>query len=255
MKFIAMAAALLFTGINVASAQTLSDLKNDGKNSDNILTYGMGYHQNRYSPLAQINKGNVKRMVPVWTLSLENELGEQAQPLIYDGVMYVSNAKWTVAIDALSGKQIWRTPVEFEPDTPRVVCCGVSNKGVALYNGKVFRTTLNAFVVALDQKTGKEVWRQKAAEWKEGYSQTVAPLIANGVLVTGISGAEFGIRGFLDGWEPDTGKHLWRRYTTAGPDETLSAGVRREVRPARRASLHGRPAPECRRARVMPPPL
>jgi len=96
MKFIAMAAALLFTGINVASAQTLSDLKNDGKNSDNILTYGMGYHQNRYSPLAQINKGNVKRMVPVWTLSLENELGEQAQPLIYDGVMYVSNAKWTV---------------------------------------------------------------------------------------------------------------------------------------------------------------
>ena len=211
MKFIAMAAALLFTGINVASAQTLSDLKNDGKNSDNILTYGMGYHQNRYSPLAQINKGNVKRMVPVWTLSLENELGEQAQPLIYDGVMYVSNAKWTVAIDALSGKQIWRTPVEFEPDTPRVVCCGVSNKGVALYNGKVFRTTLNAFVVALDQKTGKEVWRQKAAEWKEGYSQTVAPLIANGVLVTGISGAEFGIRGFLDGWDPDTGKHLWRR--------------------------------------------
>jgi len=168
MKFIAMAAALLFTGINVASAQTLSDLKNDGKNSDNILTYGMGYHQNRYSPLAQINKGNVKRMVPVWTLSLENELGEQAQPLIYDGVMYVSNAKWTVAIDALSGKQIWRMPVEFEPDTPRVVCCGVSNKGVALYNGKVFRTTLNAFVVALDQKTGKEVWRQKAAEWKEG---------------------------------------------------------------------------------------
>jgi len=219
MKLIAMAAALLLAGINVASAQTLSDLKNDGKNSDNILTYGMGYHQNRYSPLAQINKGNVKRMVPVWTLSLENELGEQAQPLIYDGVMYVSNAKWTVAIDALSGKQIWRTPVEFEPDTPRVVCCGVSNKGVALYNGKVFRTTLNAFVVALDQKTGKEVWRQKAAEWKEGYSQTVAPLIANGVLVTGISGAEFGIRGFLDGWEPDTGKHLWRRYTTAGPDD------------------------------------
>src|SRR6476469_10293857 len=135
---------------SLAHGQTQNELNNDGKNSDNILTYGMGYHQNRYSPLAQINKGNVKRMVPMWTLSLENELGEQAQPLIYDGVMYVSNAKWTVAIDALSGKQIWRTPVEFEPDTPRVVCCGVSTKGVALYNGKVFRPTMPAFVVEID---------------------------------------------------------------------------------------------------------
>ena len=219
MKFIGLAASLVLLGAAAASAQTLDEIRNDGKNPDNILTYGMGYSQNRYSPLAQINKSNVKRLVPVWTTSLENEFGEQAQPMIYNGVMYVSNAKWTVAIEALTGKQMWRTAVDFPPETPRVVCCGVSNKGVALYNGKVFRTTLHAFVIALDQKTGKEVWRQKAAEWTEGYSQTVAPLIANGVLVTGISGAEFGIRGFLDGWDPDTGKHLWRRYTTAGPDD------------------------------------
>jgi alcohol dehydrogenase (cytochrome c) len=214
-----IAAAAFFLVSGSAFAQTLDELKNDGKNADNVLTYGMGYYQQRYSPLAQINKSNVKRLVPVWSLGLENELGEQAQPLVYDGVMYVSNARWTVAIDAVSGKQLWRTAVDFDPATPRVVCCGVSNKGVALYNGKVFRTTLHAFVVALDQKTGKEIWRQKAAEWTEGYSQTVAPLIANGVLVTGISGAEFGIRGFLDGWDPDTGKHLWRRYTTAGPED------------------------------------
>ncbi len=202
-----------------ACAQSLEDLKNDGKNTDNVLTYGMGYHQNRYSPLRQINKRNVKRLVPVWSLSLENEFGEQAQPLIYNGVMYVSNAKWTVAIDALTGKQLWRVAVDFPPETPRVVCCGVSNKGVALYEGKVFRTTLDAHVVALDQKTGKQLWKQKAAEWKEGYSQTVAPLVANGVVVTGISGAEFGIRGFIDGWDPETGKRLWRTYTTAGPGE------------------------------------
>ena len=219
MNYQAWIGAAIFCGMTAASAQTLDELKNDGRNTDNVLTYGMGYHQNRYSPLAQINKGNVRKLVPVWTLSLENELGEQAQPLVHNGVMYVSNAKWTVAIDALSGRQLWRTAVDFDPETPRVVCCGVSNKGVAIYNGKVFRTTLHAYVVALDQKTGKEVWRQKAAEWKEGYSQTVAPLIANGVLVTGISGAEFGIRGFLDGWDPDTGKHLWRRHTTAGPED------------------------------------
>jgi alcohol dehydrogenase (cytochrome c) len=219
MKTVIAVAAVILSCAGAVCAQTLDDLKNDGKNPDNILTYGMGYAQNRYSPLAQINKSNIKKLVPVWTAGLENELGEQAQPIIHNGVMYVSNARWTVALDALSGRQLWRTAVDFPPETPRVVCCGVSNKGVAVYNGKVFRTTLHAYVVALDQKTGKELWKQKAAEWTEGYSQTVAPLIANGVLVTGISGAEFGIRGFLDGWDPDTGKHLWRRYTTAGPDD------------------------------------
>jgi len=219
MKAIASYAVVAFTVVIPAFAQTQQELNNDGKNTDNVLTYGMGYNQNRYSPLREINKQNVKRLVPVWSLSLENEFGEQAQPLVYNGVVYVSNVKWTVAIDALTGKQLWRTAVDFPPETPRVVCCGVSNKGVALYEGKVFRTTLDAYVVALDQKTGKQIWKQKAAEWKEGYSQTLAPLVANGVLVTGISGAEFGIRGFIDGWDPDTGKHLWRRYTTAGPGE------------------------------------
>jgi len=208
-----ISAAVLFALGGAASAQTLDDLKNDGKNTDNILTYGMGYSQNRFSPLKQIDKANVKRLVPVWSLSLDNQWGEQAQPIVYNGVMYVTDARSTVAIDVATGKQIWKTPVEWLPETPRVVCCGVSNKGAAIYNGKVFRTTLDAFVVALDAKTGKEVWKQKVAEWRDGYSMTVAPLVANGVLITGISGAEFGIRGFIDGWNPETGEHLWRRFT------------------------------------------
>lgn len=108
-----------------AQAQTSEDLKRDGANPDNILTYGMGYGQQRYSKLDKINKKNVKKLVPVWSLSLENDYGEQAQPLIYEGVMYVSDAKWTVAIDALTGKQIWRTPVDFDPDTP-VWCVAAS---------------------------------------------------------------------------------------------------------------------------------
>jgi alcohol dehydrogenase (cytochrome c) len=221
-KFIALLAMAGFALAGFTHAQTDAQLRADGTkagNTDNVLTYGMGYHQNRYSPLTQINKSNVKRVVPVWSTSLDNELGEQAQPLIYDGVMYISNARWTYAMDALTGRVIWRTAVNFDPDTPRVVCCGNSNKGVALYNGKLFRGTLDAFVIALDMKTGKEVWRQKAAEWKEGYSMTVAPQIANGVVITGCSGAEFGARCFLDGWDPETGKKLWRRYTTAGPGE------------------------------------
>jgi len=198
-----------------ASAQTLDDLKRDGNggSTDNILTYGMGYHQQRYSPLKEINKQTVKRLVPVWNLSLDNNWGEQAQPIVYNGVMYVTNARATVAIDVATGKQIWKQALDWPPETPRVVCCGVSNKGAAIYNGKVFRTTLDAHVIAYDAKDGKELWQSKAAEWKEGFSLTVAPLVANGVLVTGISGAEFGIRGFIDGWDPETGKHLWRRYT------------------------------------------
>jgi alcohol dehydrogenase (cytochrome c) len=234
MKRLAWTAALLVAITTAASAQTLDELKNDGKNTDNVLTYGMGYQQHRYSPLKQIDKTTVKRLVPVWNLSLDNQYGEQAQPLVYNGVMYVTNAKATVAIDLATGKQIWKTPVDWPPDTPRIVCCGISNKGAAIYDGKLFRCTLDAFVIALDLKTGKEIWRQKAAEWKQGYSITAAPLLANGVLITGISGAEFGIRGFLDAWDPQSGMHLWRRYTVAAPGEPGG-----QTWPAGDAYLHG----------------
>jgi alcohol dehydrogenase (cytochrome c) len=215
MKILVSAACVLLMLGAGASAQTLDDLKRDGNggSTDNILTYGMGYHQQRYSPLKEINKQTVKRLVPAWNLSLDNNWGEQAQPIVYNGVMYVTNARATVAIDVATGKQIWKQALDWPPETPRVVCCGVSNKGAAIYNGKVFRTTLDAHVIAYDAKDGKELWKSKAAEWKEGFSLTVAPLVANGVLVTGISGAEFGIRGFIDGWDPETGKHLWRRFT------------------------------------------
>jgi alcohol dehydrogenase (cytochrome c) len=202
-----------------ASAQTGADLNADGKNPDNVLTYGMGYHQNRYSPLKQINKQTVKRLVPAWNVSLNSAYGEQGQPLVNDGLLFAADAEATVAIDVASGRQAWRTPVDFDPATPRVVCCGVSNKGPAVYNGKVFRGTLDAFLVALDQKTGKQLWKEKVAEWKEGFSITGAPLVANGVLITGMSGAEFGVRGFLDGYDPETGKRLWRLYTIPAPGE------------------------------------
>jgi len=202
-----------------AAAQSAADLAADGRNSDNVLTYGMGYHQNRYSPLKQINKQTVKKLVPAWNVSLNSSYGEQGQPLVHDGLLFASDAEATVAIDVATGRQAWRTPVDFDPATPRVVCCGVSNKGPAVYNGKVYRGTLDAFLVALDQKSGKPVWKEKVAEWKEGFSITGAPLVANGVLITGISGAEFGVRGFLDAYDPETGKRLWRRYTIPAPGE------------------------------------
>src|SRR3954449_1040363 len=213
MKQLALAAAIVSFIAVAASAQTLDELKNDGKNPDNILTYGMGYHQQRYSALKQIDKNTVKRLVPVWNLSLDNNWGEQAQPIVYNCAMYGTNATATVAIDVATGKQIWKQTLDWPPETPRVVCCGVSNKGAAIYDGKIFRTTLDAHLIAYDAKDGKELWKSKVAEWKDGVSLTLAPLIANGVLVIGNSGAEFGVRGFIDGYDTATGKQLWRKYT------------------------------------------
>jgi alcohol dehydrogenase (cytochrome c) len=124
-----------------------------------------------------------------------------------------------MAIDVKSGKQVWKTKVEYPPETPRIVCCGIINRGAALYDGKLFRTTLDAFVIALDAKTGKELWRKNAIDFKTGYSMTVAPLVADGVVITGISGAEFGTRDFIDGWDPQSGEHLWRTYTVPAAGE------------------------------------
>ncbi|MBV8614723.1 MAG: PQQ-binding-like beta-propeller repeat protein, partial [Acetobacteraceae bacterium] len=198
-------------------AQTSDELSKGASDTANVLNYGMGYNLQRFSPLNQINNETVTRLVPVWNYSYDDNRAEESQPLVYQGVIYVTTHAATMAIDAKTGKQIWKTKVEYPPETPRIVCCGIISRGLALYDGKVFRTTLDAHVVALDAKTGKELWNQKAIEWKDGYSQTAAPLVADGVVITGISGAEYGIRGFLDGWDSATGKHLWRTYTIPGP--------------------------------------
>ena len=203
-----------------AGAQTAEELRNPGKNTDNVITQGLGYDLKNYSPLDQINRSNVRRLVPIWSMSLMNDQGELAQPTVYNGVMYVINGKWTFAIDIGTGQQIWRTPVESDPDSLAHACCGAINRGAAtIYNGKLFRVTLDAHVVALDMKTGAQVWKQKFADFAEGYSATSAPLIANGVLITGMAGGDYTTRGFLNGWDPETGQHLWRLYTIPGPGE------------------------------------
>ncbi len=214
MKTLLMALALAVAPAALI-AQTAQDLIKDQESTGNVLTYGMGYGLQRYSPLTQIGKESVKRLVPVWNFSLNNPQGQESQPIVHDGVMYVTTHTDTFAIDVLSAKQVWRNTLEFAPDVPKMACCGLLNRGVAIYEGKVFRTTLDAQVQALDAKTGKELWKSKAIDYKLGHAMTVAPLVANGVLITGISGGEYGTRGFIDGWDPDTGKALWRRYTTA----------------------------------------
>src|SRR5271170_3969582 len=212
----AIFAALLPLG---GYAQTAQELENGANDTSNVLNYGMGYSLQRFSPLMQINRQTVKNLVPAWNYSYDDNHSEESQPLIYKGVLYVTTNSATMALDVKTGQQIWKSKIEYPPETPRIVCCGIINRGLALYDGKIFRTTLDANVIALDQKTGKELWRSNVIDWKDGYSLTVAPLVADGVVITGISGAEFGIRGFIDGWDPATGKHLWRTFTTATKDE------------------------------------
>src|SRR2546428_701603 len=148
MRRSALVAAVLLLFATAASAQTLDDLKNDGKNSDNILTYGMGYQQHRYSPLKQINKSNLKRLVPGWNLSLDNNWGEQAQPLVYNGVMYVTNARATVAIAVATGKQNWKHKLEWPPET-----------GKQLWR---------RYTIPARGEKGNETWPQNNNAWEVG---------------------------------------------------------------------------------------
>jgi alcohol dehydrogenase (cytochrome c) len=202
----------------LALGQTTEELNNDGKNPDNVLTQSMGLDRKSYSPLAQINKSNVKRLVPVWSTSLMNDLGELAAPVVYDGVIYAINAKWTFAIDVETGRQIWRTPVQTEPGMTRAGSA-IYRGAPTIYDGKLFRVTVDNHIVALEMKTGRVLWNHKFAEWKEGYHSSGAPIVANGVLISGVAGGESTTRGFLDGWNPETGEKLWRRYTIPAPGE------------------------------------
>src|SRR6202047_3454700 len=192
MKNIWLGATLAGFWAALGLAQTTEELVNAGKNTENVTTQSMGYDRKNYSTLNQINKSNVKRLVPIWSTSLMNDQGELAAPTIYNGVMYVINGKWTFAIDVETGRQIWRTPVELEAGITR----SAFNRGAAtIYDGKLFRVTIDNHVLALEMKTGQQVWSQKFADAKDGYYATSAPIVANGVLISGVAGGESTRRG------------------------------------------------------------
>jgi alcohol dehydrogenase (cytochrome c) len=219
MKIAPLIAGFALVIPTLALGQSNADLAKGSANTGEVLNYGMGYDLQRYSPLKQINAANVRKLAPAWHYSLDDNRAEESQPIVHKGVLYITTHAATAAIDVKTGTQLWKTKVEYPADVPKVVCCGIINRGAAIFDGKLFRTTLDAHVIALDMKTGKELWRQKAADYKVGFSMTVAPLVADGVVITGISGAEFGTRDFIDGWDPATGKRLWRTYTIPEPNE------------------------------------
>jgi alcohol dehydrogenase (cytochrome c) len=196
-------------------AQSLNDLRNDPASPGDVLTYGMGWSQQRHSVLNEITPANVAKLAPVWNLSLDNSANASSQPLVIGGTMYIATHSHTVAVDPLTGRQKWKTAVDLPADINGYLCCGIHSRGFAALDGVLYRTTLDAHVLALNMADGKQLWKIKAADYKQGYSMTHAPLIAGGVLITGISGGEYGTRGFIDGWDLKTGASKWRRWTTA----------------------------------------
>src|SRR5947199_1718934 len=163
MKKISLCATLLVFWAAPAWTQTTEELVNDGKNTENVTTQSMGYDRKSYSPLNQINTSNIRRLVPIWSTSLMNDMGELAAPTIYNGVMYVINGRWTFAIDVETGTQIWRTPVEIKPGVQRPA---IARGAATIYNGKVFRVTNDNHLLALDMTTGQQLWNQKFADSK-----------------------------------------------------------------------------------------
>lgn len=214
-----VAAIALSCAVVIASAQTAADLRNDAATPGDVTTYGMGWSQQRHSPLKQINPGNAGKLQAVWNLSLDNSANASNQPLVINGTMYVASHTHTIAVDALTGRQKWKTQIELPADIAGYLCCGIHSRGMAALDGVLYRTTIDAHVMAVSMADGKTLWKQKAADYKDGYTMTHAPLIAGGVLITGISGGEYGTRGFLDGWDLKTGEKKWHRWTTAAPGE------------------------------------
>jgi alcohol dehydrogenase (cytochrome c) len=196
---------------------TAERLKNpeDGNWLMNRRTYdGWGY-----SPLKQITPANVARLRPVWVFSTNDGKPHESAPLVNNGVMFVTSpANQVIAIDVKTGNLLWRYK-QSRPAGSSNVIFNDTNRGVALYEDKVFYALPEAVLVALDAKTGKELWRSTIADYKTGYYVTLAPLVADGKVMVGASGGESGIRGFIAAFSADTGKELWRTFTIPAPGE------------------------------------
>jgi alcohol dehydrogenase (cytochrome c) len=200
----------------VTTSEILEGLTADGAR---WLTFGGSYSNQRHSPLTQLTPANVGGLVPRWTFQTATLGNFETTPLLRDNVLYVTgpqNVAW--ALDARTGRQIWRYRREL-PATGLTACCGLVNRGFGVLGDKLFMTTLDAHLLALDMKTGAIVWDATLEDYNIGYAATIAPLVVKDKVIVGVAGGEFGIRGFIDAYEAETGKRAWRFYTVPGPGE------------------------------------
>ncbi|MBU0539853.1 MAG: methanol/ethanol family PQQ-dependent dehydrogenase [Gammaproteobacteria bacterium] len=214
---IAAAVATISFSSLLNAGVTDKDILNDATTTGDVVSYGLGPQGQRYSPLKIVNTKNVKSLSPIWSFSFggEKQRGQESQPLIKDGVMYVTASYSRIyAVDIASGEELWQYDARL-PDGI-MPCCDVVNRGAALYGDLVIFGTLDAKLVALDIKTGKPVWRKTVGDYQAGYSMTAAPLIVKGMVITGVSGGEFGIVGKVEARDAKTGEMIWSRPTVEG---------------------------------------
>src|SRR5438034_2858386 len=182
------------------------------------LTFGSNYRTQRHRPLTQITPANVNRLVPQWTFQTGTLGNFETTSLFRDNVLYVTgpqNVAWS--IDARTGRQIWRYRRELQPNL--TACCGLVNRGFGVLGDKLFMVTLDAHLLALDMRTGAIAWDVMMQDYRNGYASTIAPVVVKDKVIVGVAGGEFGIRGFIDAYEAQTGKRAWRFYTIPGPGE------------------------------------
>ena len=213
------------------------------------LTVGRTSDEQRYSPSALINTGNVKQLQLAWYLDFDSNRGQEATPLAIDGVLYFSTAWSKVkAVDARTGKLLWA----YDPKVPGEFagrgCCDLVNRGVAAWKGRIYVVTYDGRLVALDAKTGAVVWTTLTLDHDKPVTSTGAPRIANGKVIIGNAGSEFGVRGYISAYDAETGKPLWRFYTVPGnpadgEEDALSQGRARP--PGTAISGSGAAAARC----------
>ena len=211
-----IAASVLAWG-SASAGVTDADIVNDATTTGDVVSFGIGTQGQRYSPLDKVNSGNVGDLVPAWTMSYggEKQRGQEGQPLVHDGRLFVTASYSRLfAFDAKTGKKLWK----YEHRLPDGImpCCDVVNRGAALYDNLVIFGTLDAQLLAFDVETGKRVWREKVDDYAAGYSMSAAPIIVNGMVITGVSGGEFGVIGRIEARDAKTGKMKWIRPTVEG---------------------------------------
>jgi alcohol dehydrogenase (cytochrome c) len=184
----------------------------------NWLSYAGGYQAHSYSALDQIHSGNISGLKIAWMYQTGLSHHFETEPLVFDGVMYITEPPSDVtALDLRTGRPIWT----YRRSLPKgiIVCCGQVNRGLAALDDQLFVGTVDAHLVALDMRTGRVRWDVEVADYKAAYSITAAPLAVKDKIIVGIAGAEYGIRGFLDAYDAKTGKRAWRFWTIPGPGE------------------------------------
>ncbi|HYP04670.1 MAG TPA: PQQ-dependent dehydrogenase, methanol/ethanol family [Bryobacteraceae bacterium] len=209
------------TKVAAGTGLTWERIRDSEKEPHNYLSYWGDLSGKHYSTLNQINTANVKNLQAKWAVQLPGDGIVQAIPLVVDGIMYttgpVGGTAEVLALDARTGRQIWRYQRKQKVTNPYEI--NRVNRGVTVFGNRLFFGTLDAALVALDARTGAFLWETQVADTMLGYSITSPPLVVKDKIISGITGGEFGVRGFLDAYDPATGKRLWRFYTVPGPGE------------------------------------